>query len=164
MHFLLQEKLCSQAGWTAEDQAILTAMAAEASTAPSPTLAGPTPQHLRSQGSAASSPPVGADTGLTLRKTPWLLVVNKTDLTPANRDFEVPDRLRGLFSAAVTTSAATGQGLTELKAAVLELAGAPRLARGAQLQRPVRAPSAQSAFGSLQQVASRPSITAQCSA
>ena len=45
------------------------------------------------------------------------------------------ERLRGLFSATVSTSAATGQGLSDLQAAVLELAGAPQLAGGAHPQR-----------------------------
>ena len=57
-------------------------------------------------------------------------MVNKSDLALADT-WQVPDQLQRLFSSVVSTSAATGQGLGDLKSAVLELAGAPQLAGGA---------------------------------
>ena len=97
----------------------------------SQTVAGAMPQHLREQ-SDARTPPQSAGNGAAPahRRAPWLLVVNKSDLA-STEAWQTPNQIQGLFSAAVSTSAATGQGLGDLKSAVLELAGAPQLAGGA---------------------------------
>ena len=122
-------RVCVQTGWTAEDAAIFDAMASAHPTQPAQTIAGAMPQHLRAHSEAASPQPAGDGTQLAYRRTPWLLVVNKSDLASADT-WQIPDHLRGHFSAAVTTSATTRQGIGELNSAVLELAGAPQLAGG----------------------------------
>lgn len=97
-------------------------------TQPAQTVAGAMPQHLREQSDGRTPPQTAGDGAAPAhRRAPWLLVVNKSDLASADTQ-QIP---AGLFSAAVSTSAATGQGLGDLKSAVLELAGAPQLAGGA---------------------------------
>ncbi len=98
---------------------------------PAQTVAGAMPQHLREQSDARTPPQTaGNEAAPAHRRAPWLLVVNKSDLASPDAG-QIPDRVQGLFTSAVSTSAATGQGLGDLKSAVLELAGAPQLAGGA---------------------------------
>jgi [FeFe] hydrogenase H-cluster maturation GTPase HydF len=54
------------------------------------------------------------------RKTPTLIVFNKTDVAPANA--KLVERLRAEKLRVVQASAITGKGLTELRAALLDLA------------------------------------------
>jgi tRNA modification GTPase len=63
-------------------------------------------------------------------RPPALLVVNKTDLAAAGGAGGVPEAVAAAFSGVVRTSAATGEGLAALRAALLALAGAPELAPG----------------------------------
>lgn len=65
-------------------------------------------------------------------RAPALLVLNKADLAGGQTDATaaVPDAARAAFQATVVTSAATGEGLDTLRAAVLAAAGAPELAPG----------------------------------
>ena len=65
---------------------------------------------------------------------PALLVINKVDLTEQKNNnvaaAALPRFVQKSFSHVLYTSATTGEGLDELKAALLEVAGAPQLAPG----------------------------------
>lgn len=104
-----------QVGWTLEDEAILRVLRGSAGSS--------------LDGSSAED---GGPSGH--RMPPSLLVINKADLvdgSPAQSVAQsIPDHVAAAFSASVSTSAATGEGLDELRSELLELAGAPELAPG----------------------------------
>lgn len=93
-----------QAGWTAEDAEIFSALWG----------AGPLSSSCKVKGQA-------------------LLVANKSDLAAGSSDSSsllLPMVARDTFKQVVQTSATTRSGLEKLEAAILELAGAPELASG----------------------------------
>ncbi|WIA14128.1 hypothetical protein OEZ85_002672 [Tetradesmus obliquus] len=61
---------------------------------------------------------------------PALLVVNKSDLAAGTKQLQLPLLAKETFQAVVQTSAVTRDGLPDLDAALLKLAGAPQLAAG----------------------------------
>ena len=69
----------------------------------------------------------------TIKMPASLLVVNKVDrmkVGDSEADQILPEHVVGAFSAHVYTSAVNNQGMEELKAALLELVGAPELVPG----------------------------------
>jgi tRNA modification GTPase len=71
----------------------------------------------------------GAASSACRVKGPALLVANKSDLA-AGRALPLPLLPKEVFQAVVPTSALTRDGLPQLDAALLQLAGAPQLAAG----------------------------------
>jgi tRNA modification GTPase len=96
-------------GWTPEDQGILEEV-------------------VLGRGGGGSSQGGGSRGGAP---PPALLVINKSDLADVRLHPALPDSsVAGAFAAVVRTSATTGEGLEELRRALLAAAGAPELAPG----------------------------------
>lgn len=128
-----------QAGWTADDEAVLQQLRPAGLLPGRPAAAGAPPLLLVANkcdlaggaGRSGSGSPAAAEAiGSQAAEIDGSLVVAAANESRAAA--VVPEAWRGAVSAVVETSAKTGDGLSALKQAVLTLTDSPQLSSGAQ--------------------------------